>query len=55
MDKRQLKAVGIIGTIILIINMLLFAFGIITPVVFWVIIIAAALFVWKGLPILQQN
>ncbi|HLC71608.1 MAG TPA: hypothetical protein VJI32_06355 [Candidatus Nanoarchaeia archaeon] len=52
MDK--LKLLGIIGTIILVANVFLFAFRIITPLMFWIIIGVMAVFVYFGLPKLKK-
>ena len=53
MDK--LKAIGIIGTIILVANVFLFAFKIINPLVFWVVIGIGAIFVYFLLPKIQKS
>lgn len=44
---------GFVGTIILVGNISLFAFRIITPLIFWAIIIGMAVFVYFGLPKLR--
>ncbi|MDO8657071.1 MAG: hypothetical protein Q7K45_07590 [Nanoarchaeota archaeon] len=46
----RLKFLGTIGTIILVANIFLFAFRIITPLVFWIIIGVMAGLVYVGLP-----
>ncbi|MDO8655682.1 MAG: hypothetical protein Q7K45_00455 [Nanoarchaeota archaeon] len=48
MDK--LKIIGVVGTLILIANVFLFAFRIITPLIFWIIIAVMAALVYVGLP-----
>ena len=48
MDK--LKIIGFIGTIILVANVFLFAFLIITPLIFWLIIAVMAVLVYWVLP-----
>ncbi len=50
MDELKLKAVGVLGTLILIGNISLFAFRIITPLIFWIVIIVMAVLVYIGLP-----
>ncbi len=52
---NKLKLVGWLVLAILIANLLLFAFRVINQVVFWGIIIAGAIFVYKGLPILKKK
>ena len=52
---NKLKLVGWLVLAILIANLLLFAFRVINQVVFWGIIIAGAIFVYKGLPILKRK
>jgi len=52
--KQQLKWIGYIVLIILILNMILFALGIVNWIVFWGIIIAGAIFVYKVLPRMKE-
>ncbi len=52
--KLKLKAVGIIGAIVLVANVALFAFRIITPLLFWMVIIVMAVLVYVGLPKLKK-
>ena len=51
----QLKIIGIIGTLILIANIALFAFRITTPLVFWVGISTGAILVYFLLPKIQKS
>jgi len=46
---NRLKVIGIIGTLILVANVFLFAFRIITPLLFWIIIGVMAVAVYGGL------
>ncbi|MEK6863567.1 MAG: hypothetical protein AABW53_02620 [Nanoarchaeota archaeon] len=52
--KELLKLIGVGVLVILLLNLLLFALRIITTLVFWVIIILAAVFVYKVLPNLKK-
>jgi len=55
MKKEQwLKLVGYFVLVMMILNLVLFAFRVTNVVVFWAIIIIGALFVWKGLPWLKK-
>ena len=49
-NMNKLKVMGIIGAIILVANVFLFAFRVITPLVFWIIIGVMAMVVYVGLP-----
>lgn len=51
---KALKLVGYVLTLILILNIALFAFRVIDWIVFWGVIIAGALFVYMILPKLKK-
>jgi len=53
MDK--LKIIGIVGTIVLVSNVFLFAFRVITPLIFWIIIGLMAALVYVGLPKVKKS
>ncbi|HIG93682.1 TPA: hypothetical protein HA242_04820 [Candidatus Woesearchaeota archaeon] len=53
MNKMQL--LGILGALLLIANIVLFAFKLISWILFWAIIIAAALFTYKILPKMKKD
>jgi len=54
MRPKELKILGIIIFIILILNLILFALRKINDLVFWIIIIAGAIFVYWILPKLKK-
>ncbi|MBT4935408.1 hypothetical protein HOL21_03625 [Candidatus Woesearchaeota archaeon] len=55
MNKKQLRILGISVLIILVLNIFLFGFGLIHWKVFWIIIGAGALFVYKVLPKMRKE
>lgn len=55
MDELRLRAIGVLGLIILIVNIVLFSFRIITPLMFWMIIIIMAVLVYGILPKLKSE
>ncbi len=55
MDKLKLKAIGILGVIILVANVFLFSFRIITPLLFWIIIALMAGVAYWGVPKLKNS
>ncbi len=52
--QNKLKLVGYFVVAILILNLLLFAFGIVNWMVLWGVIAIGAIFVWKVLPWLKK-
>ena len=55
MKKEDLlKTIGFGVLLILIINLVLFALRIISTIIFWIVIILAAIFVYKLLPKLKK-
>jgi Mn2+/Fe2+ NRAMP family transporter len=54
MDRKQLKLTGYFVLVILVLNIVLFAFTVIDAIVFWIVIILGALFVYKVLPKLKN-
>ncbi len=52
--KELLKLIGVGVLIILLLNLLLFALRIITTLVFWAVIILAAVFAYQVLPKLKK-
>lgn len=56
MEKEKiLKLIGYGVLAILILNLVMFALKIITGIIFWVVIILAALFVYKLLPKIKKK
>ena len=55
MKPKQLKILGIVVFVILFANLILFAMGFYSDVIFWVIIGLGALFVYKVLPKLKEK
>ncbi|MDP3733862.1 MAG: hypothetical protein Q8R37_01410 [Nanoarchaeota archaeon] len=53
--KDLLTLIGLGFVLILVINLVLFALRIIKTVLFWVIIILAAVFVYKLLPLIKKK
>jgi len=54
MNKKQLRILGISVLAILVANLFLFGFGLIHWTLFWVIILAGAVFVYKVLPRMRK-
>ena len=54
MNGKQLKVVGYVVLVIMIANMLLFAFRMINDITFWLVLGLGAVFVWKILPKLKE-
>jgi len=54
-NPQKLKLIGYLVLLILILNLVLFAFVIINWIVFWAIIILGAIFAWKILPWLKEK
>jgi hypothetical protein len=54
MKINPLKIVGIVGMIIVLLNLVLFAFRIINETIFWGVIIAGAVFSYVILPRLRK-
>ena len=50
-----LKLFGVLAIVFLLLNLLLFALRIITTLVFWIIIILAAVFAFKILPKMKKH
>ncbi|MBI4151508.1 hypothetical protein HY496_00940 [Candidatus Woesearchaeota archaeon] len=50
MNPTTLKVIGYAVMIILVLNLLLFAFRVISGLVFWIVIICGAVFVYFVLP-----
>jgi hypothetical protein len=51
---KLIKPLAIAATIIIILNIVLFAFGLIGPLLFWVVIIAMAILAYFGIPYLKE-
>ena len=51
---KLIKPLAIIGVIIVILNIILFAFGLINQLLFWVVIIAIAILAYFGIPYLKS-
>ena len=49
-DKKQLRILGYAVMAILILNLIVFALGLIGDILFWVIIVFGALFAYKVVP-----
>lgn len=54
MNKRNLKIIGFVVAGILILNLVLFAFTLISALILWIIIALGAVFVWVLLPKLKS-
>ena len=55
MNKDQiLKLIGIVGVLFLMVNLVLFALRLISWILFWVIIILAAVLAYKVLPRMKK-
>jgi len=54
-NNGYLKLIGYIVLGIMILNLVLFAFRMISATLFWVVIIIGALFAWKGVPWLKKK
>lgn len=54
MKSNQLKIIGYVVFVILILNLILFALGKISDVIFWVVIVLGAIFVYKVLPKIKK-
>ena len=52
--KDVVKWIGMLVLVILILNLILFALRIITDIIFWAIIILAAIFAYKILPRMKK-
>lgn len=55
LSMNKLKLLGVIGTLILIANVFLFAFRIITSLIFWIIIMIMAGLVYLVLPRIRKS
>nr|MBT4247357.1 hypothetical protein [Candidatus Woesearchaeota archaeon] len=56
MDKKQkLKFIGYGVFILLVLNLVLFAMQMITQIMFWIVIVVGAWFVYYGLPKLKKK
>ncbi|MBT3836283.1 hypothetical protein HOD05_05700 [Candidatus Woesearchaeota archaeon] len=56
MDKKQkLKIIGYGVFILLVLNLVLFAMQMITQIMFWIVIVVGAWFVYYGLPKLKKK
>lgn len=51
---KLIKPLAIVGVIIVILNIILFAFGLISMFLFWIIIIAIAVLAYFGIPYLKE-
>ena len=51
---KLIKPLAIAATIIIILNIVLFAFGLIGQFLFWVVIIAMAILAYFGIPYLKE-
>jgi hypothetical protein len=51
---KLIKPLAIAATIIIILNIILFAFGLIGQLLFWVVIIAIAIIAYFGIPYLKE-
>ncbi len=49
-----IKPLAILGVIIVVLNILLFAFGLISLLLFWAVIIAIAILAYFGIPYLKS-
>jgi len=57
-EKRSMnyiKVLAIILIVIVVANIIFFGLGLITPMVFWVVIIMMALLAWFGIPTLRER
>ncbi|HIJ12039.1 TPA: hypothetical protein HA278_08335 [Candidatus Woesearchaeota archaeon] len=55
MKPKDLKIVGIVAIIIVVLNIFLFAFTVISSAIFWSVIVVAAVFVYFVLPKLKEK
>ncbi|HIH11612.1 TPA: hypothetical protein HA241_05445 [Candidatus Woesearchaeota archaeon] len=55
MNEKILRLVGLLGVIIVIVNLVLFAFTIITPFVFWIILLLGAVLAYGVVPLLRKK
>ena len=54
MNEKQLKIIGMVVLVIMILNMIIFALGIIGDMIFWGVIIVGAVFAYWVLPKLKK-
>lgn len=54
MNKKQIKLIGIAGVVVLILNLVLFAFTFTNWIIFWIVLIIVAVFNYKILPKLKD-
>jgi len=54
MNSKNLKLLGYVAIGIMVLNMIFFALQKISGLIFWIIIILGAFFVYKVLPILKK-
>ena len=55
MNKKVLPIVGIAGVVLVIVNLLLFAFTIITPLIFWIVLLLGAILAYGVVPLLKKK
>lgn len=55
MKQRNLKIIGYVVLVLLLFNLLLFALRVIGQLIFWGVIIAGAIFVFKFLPKMKEK
>ena len=55
MKPKDLKVVGIFAIVIVVLNIFLFAFTVISSTIFWAVIVIAAIFVYFVLPKLKEK
>ena len=54
-NQKRLKLIGYLVLIVLIANMLLYAFQLVSWIFFWGIIVLGAIFIYKILPKLKEK
>ena len=54
-NSRIIKVVAIVSLVVVILNLLLFSFRLISATLFWVVIIVIALIAFPGLNFLKKN
>jgi len=54
MKQKQLKILGYVILIIMVANLLLFAFQVVNQIVFWIIIVLGAIFAYWVLPRIKK-
>jgi hypothetical protein len=54
MNPKQLKIIGYVAIVVMVLNVFLFAFTVISPAIFWIVILLGAIFVYKVLPKMKR-